>query len=256
MQWCNIDMTVRRTLLEVGLPIHYYPEVLFHQTSALRELAQDSLKLVNTVNLPVNSYGAVDLPSDCSEVVGLYLQIGSVLQPMPQQDWINPLRLTSSTTGGFVPYADITNPVNESFIAANSFFSTSAAYAWYWNVNDFGEMYGAWFGATGGTNSGYKVIKERRQIQLTEGLGQNGVIVMYIGNGQTIDNATQIEWAAFSSIQAYSNWKMSPNYANKNSPEATTFYNERRLLRARLNILTLDDILNTVRQSFTGAMKN
>lgn len=69
-------------------------------------------------------------------------------------------------------------------------------------------------------------------------------------------NASQIEWDAHAAIQSYCDWKSSPNAAIKDSPEAATYYNEKRLLRANLNPMTITDLKQVLRENFTAAMKN
>ena len=64
MRLATLDEITRRGLIESGLPIHYYFEYLTHGATCLRELAFDTLKLVNTIQLPVSETGAVDLPDD------------------------------------------------------------------------------------------------------------------------------------------------------------------------------------------------
>lgn len=253
MQYANLDMIVRRSLLEKGLPLHYYLEYLLHGSAALRELSQDSLKLINVVNLDVNDYGAADLPGDFVDDVMVGIPVGGLIQPIAKKDSINPIRVYDGTTGSFESYSNESN-LNTSEL---TFFGINTSYFWYWNVNDYGEPTGRYFGANGGSyQNGYKVIKERRQIQFTGTFTSGNAILTYISNGQSIDNATMVEWAAHSAIQAYSNWKSSPNAAIKDSLEARTFYNEKRLLRARLNDMTLADLKNIIRSSFTATIKN
>jgi hypothetical protein len=128
---------------------------------------------------------------------------------------------------------------------------------WFWNINDLGESTGRYFGAGGGARlNGYQVFKERRQIQFTETFTSDEAIVMYIGNGQSADNASKVDWLAFRAIQSYTDWQRSPNAAMKDAPEARTYYNEKRLLRANLNDLTTIDIINIIRKNSFASPKN
>ena len=81
----TLDTIVRRGLLEQNLPIHYYFEYLVHSSTCIRELSFDTLKIVNTVSLPVNEYGGVDLPPDFVDDVAVCLPSGIALQPLPHQ---------------------------------------------------------------------------------------------------------------------------------------------------------------------------
>lgn len=252
MQLLTVDTVTRRWLLDRSMPIHFYAEGLFHATTCLRELAKDTLKLVNTVNLPVDDTGAVNLPDDFMDDVALAIQAGVELQRIPHKSSLNPIRRHSATTGLFVPQ---TNVENEVTVDGGLFFG-STAWAWFWNVNDYGEFTGRYFGASGGTGLGYEVIMQRRQIQLTAGFEGGGIILQYISNGQSIDNATQIDWRAHRAITTYIDWQKSPNATNLMSPEARTYYNERKLLRSSMSDLTVTDIKNVIRSGYTAAVKN
>lgn len=60
----NLDIIVRRWLLERSIPIHYYAEGLYHAASAVRELSYDTLNVVNWANLITDDTGSVSLPDD------------------------------------------------------------------------------------------------------------------------------------------------------------------------------------------------
>lgn len=250
MDFLTVDIICRRWLLDRGMPIHFYAEALFHCSTAIRELSKDTLKCINTANLPVSTYGTIDLPSDFVDDISLSFEAGLLLKPIPHKTNINPLRKHNATTGAFE--AQVTA---EDLEISNGVFFGSGAF-WFWNINSWGENIGRFFGANGGTPTGYKVIKERRQIQLAEGFDSGNCVLQYIGNGQSTDNATQVEWQAFRAITSFIDWQKSPGATNKDSAEGRTYYNERRTLRANLSDLTGTDIRNIVLQAYSGAPKN
>lgn len=252
MTLTTLDSITRRGLLEAGLPIHYYFEYLLHGATCLRELSFDTLKIVNTIQLPVNEYGAVDLPEDFVDDVAVCLPGGAVMQPLPHQDWITPMRYVNSQTSQYEMATYNTNSAG----ADSNFFWGSAGWLWYWNVNDFGEPTGRFFGARGGTQRGYKVVKERRQIQMTPDYSGYSIVLQYISDGQSINNATQIDTQAIQAIRAWQEWKKSPNANNEYSPEAMSFWNRKKTLRARLSGMSLVDVKNALRQGFTASVKN
>jgi hypothetical protein len=71
-----------------------------------------------------------------------------------------------------------------------------------------------------------------------------------------LDAASQIDTRATEAIKSYVSWKRSPNRSNDFSPEGQAFYNQRRLLRARMNDLTVVDIRNIVLKAYTATIKN
>lgn len=252
MKLSSLDQIVRRTLLERGMPIHYYAEYLFHSATCLRELSFDTLQIVNAFNSPVDNSGNMYLPDDFVDDIGVYLPNGQALSQLPKQEWITPLRLHDATSGQFVPYSD----QNSTKSQTSSIFGIPVGWTWFWNVNTFGEPTGRMYGTSGGSRSGYKLLKNQRRIQLTEDLAGLNVVLLYISGGQSPDNATQIDSYAFATIQAYIIWKTSPNRDNANSPEGRNFGTQRKLLRSRLSDLTPVDIKNIIHGAYQGGIKN
>jgi len=250
MIFTNIDTVVRRWLLERNLPIHFYAEGLFHSTSAIRELSFDTLKIVNTSNLPINSDGSVDLPGDFVDDISLSIPSSGTLIPLAKQDWITPLRIHDSETGLFVSPNEVTSSTN-----VNLFYGFPSSWIYYWNIDDYGSFTGRRFGAHGGSMRGYRIIKERRQIQLTDSFNGDSVVLQYISDGQSSDNATQVDTLATRAIQTWIDWQFSPSKTSKDSMEARTFYNEKRRLRSLLNPLTKTDIQNVIRSAYTASIK-
>lgn len=252
---CTLDEITRRGLLDNSVPIHFYFEYLNHAANCLRELNFDTLKIVNTANLPINSYGAADLPADFSDDIAVCIPAGSGLYPLPKQDWLTPLRIHDTTSGAFVPYYEQSTDEED-----NTVWSLPYGWNYYWNVDAYGGATGRQFGAGGGTTSGYKVVKERRQIQMTDDFvdstGQTSIVLQYISNGQSVDSASQIDYMAFACIRAWQEWKASPNRNNEFSPEGRYYFNQKRLLRSRLNPITAVDIRNIFRRAYMASPKN
>lgn len=249
----TIDQIVRRGLLEDNLPIHYYSQFLINASTCVRELSFDSLQIVNTVIIPIDSTGAGDLPMDFVDDVAVSNSIGGNLTPIPHKNNINPLRLKDSS-GNFIPYANTLNAINDPTVF--DFYFGVYGFSWYFNFNDYAEPTGRFFGANGGTEIGYAIMRERRQIQVS-GMGScQSIVLMYISDGQSIDNATQIDPQAFQTIRAFQEWKFSPNMNNEMSPEGRYYHNQKRLLRARLNPMTITDIRNIFLTAYTATIKN
>lgn len=251
MQLLSVDIICRRWLLDRGLPIHFYAEALFHASTAVRELSKDTLKIVNTANLVVDDTGNAYLPDDFSDDVACCLAAGETLQHIPHKTNLNPLRIHDTTTGEFTtqPNSQNTNIDNALLFGSNGAF-------WFWNVSNWGEFTGRYFGANGGTSRGYQVFKQQRRIQFTGDFQGGNVIFQYISNGQSVDNASQLDWEAFRAISTFIDWQKSPSATSKDSAEARTYYNEKRLLRANLSDLSVADIKNVVRANYTASIKS
>lgn len=244
MIYLTLDSIVRRYLLNRRLSIHWYAEALTHAATCLHELSIRTMATVQTVKREVNEYGAIELPGDMVDGLGVFRQVNGLLQPVPKLGSINPLRNRDSD-GQFTAYETSSTSENINDVAAAS---------WFWNVNDHGEATGRMFGGTG-ARFGYAVIPERREIQLY-GISDPFVIIKYVSDGNRADNATEVDTRASRTVHSFIDWQRSPNAAYKDSPEAQTFYNEERLLRAALNDADLTDISAILFRSFKATLKN
>jgi len=248
MRYTTLDKIIRRTLLAKRLPLHFYVEFMVHASSCLRELNFDSLRVVNTVVLDVNDYYAVDLPCDYVDWTKVGIKAGQFVQPITQRDSINRLHNYDST-GSITPYGAPDT--------VNLQFPFWPGYWMFQNIDDLGENLGRLYGFnTAYGNNGFKILPERNQIQLTETFNNCSVVLEYISDGQTTDNATQVDEYAQSTIEAYINWKRSPNADIDRSPEAISYVNQRRLFRARMSEVTVYDIRQVLYRNYRASIKN
>lgn len=246
MIYTTLDTIVRRQLLAKRLPLHYYSEFLTHASTALRELSFDTLRLINTVRLTLDKTSAAYLPCDYVDWVAVGKPAGQFIQPIAQRDTITPL-VNYNTQGQPIPYGAPSDEV--------TFWGLWNGWTWFWNIDDLGETTGRMYGMNTGNVTGFKVFKERGQIQLTENYCGD-IVLQYISDGQCIDNATQVDVQAQAAIDAYVFWKRSPNADAKDSPEARTFAAEWRKLRARKNELTIPDLKNILYKNYRPGIAN
>lgn len=248
MRYITLDKIIRRTLLAKRLPLHYYVEFLVHASSCLRELTFDSLRIINTVELELNDYFAADIPCDYVDWTKVGIKMGQFVQPITQRDSINRLHAYDSN-GDITTYQD---PATW-----NMDFPFWPGYWMFQNVDDLGENIGRLYGYnTGIVADGFKILPERNQIQFTESMNTTCVVLEYISDGQTSDNASQVDQYAWSAIEAYINWKRTPNADNERSPEARAYANQRRILRARMNQLTVYDIRQILYKNYRASIKS
>lgn len=245
----SADIILRGWLLKRSLPIHFYCEGLLHTTNCIKILCEDTLQIINSANLNILDDGSVIFPDDYTDDLGLFLPVGGLLAPLSKQSAITPIRSHDSTTGLFVPPVDVTSPAS-----IQQFFGFPSTWQYYWNVDDYANFQGRQFGNHGGTTAGYKVLRQQRRIQMTDSFG-GSVVLLYVGDGSSADNASQVDTRAVSCIQAYIDWQRSPNAAIKDSAEARTFYNEKRRLKTLLNDTTTTDIKNIFRRGYSAGIK-
>lgn len=249
MIFTTVDMIVRSMLIQKRLPLHYYLEYLKYACDGLRELTFDSLRVVNTVELTINQDGHyATLPCDYVDFTKIGIKQGQFVQPVTQRDSMNRLP-NHNLTGNIINYGDA-NSVNLDF----------PFWPGYWmfqNVDDLGENIGRLFGYnTGIANDGFKVIRERGIIQVTESFDMQTLVLEYISNGLSVDNVTQVDPYAQAAIEAYMAWKSSRNAAIDQSPEAVSFGNQQRILRARKADETVWDIRQVLYRNYKSSVKN
>jgi hypothetical protein len=190
---------------------------------------------------------SADLPCDYLDWTKVGLKMGQFVQPITQRDSINRLHAYNNQ-GQIVTYQD---PATW-----NMTFPFWPGYWMFQNVSDLGENLGRLYGWNPGiVPDGFKVLKERNQIQFTESMRSTTVVLEYISDGQTSDNATQIDQYAWSTIEAFINWKRSANADSDVSPESRNYLNQRRMLRARMSELTLVELRQILYRNYTAAIK-
>lgn len=248
MKYTTVDKIVRSVLIQKKLPLHYYLEMLKYACDCVRELYMDSMRVVNTVELEVNDYYAVDLPCDYMDWTKVGIKQGQLVQPIAQKDSINNLRNVNSS-GEYVPYNQ--QP------GANFDFPFWPGYWMFQNIDDLGENLGRLYGYnTTIQNNGFKVIPDRCQIQLSEVFSNCKIVLEYISDGQCADNASQVDPYAQACIEAYMRWRFSPNADIDRSPEAVSYVNARRIYRARKDPLTTVEIRQILFANYIGSPKN
>jgi hypothetical protein len=254
MRWRTLDGIVRSCLLQSEKTIHWYLPYLKAGSDCLRELTFDTLEVINTIRLQLNSYKAVGLPCDFVDWVKVGIPQGQFVQPLLQREGIN--RLNNFDDNGRKTTYNLPDPDNQDVLDANMINVNGL---WIENhFNDKGENVGRYFGIGAGSEPDtFKVLRERSEIQFNEALGQEDdpIILEYISDGQTSNAATKIHPYAQRTIETYIFWKNSPNANNEKSPEAMQYHEAHRILRGRLSDITGDDLIRIIRRGYSGSIR-
>ena len=242
MKYTSLHKIITGYLLQRKYPIHFYVDFLIYAQRGFEELNYDTLGNVRTVKLEINDYDAVTLPEDFLDLCKIGVVNGQFVKPLVSRNGIN--RLNNFDTDGTtkIPY-----PETSLF---NSFYTDV-------NFNDNGEFTGRLYGLKADRSDSYKILKERNEIQLHQSINATHVILEYISDGSEVDNATQINPYAKATIEAFINWKWKENNRSYSEYERARaqrqFDHQHKILRARLNTLTLSDIKNIIYQNTSGA---
>ena len=234
--------------MQRGYPIHFYLQALKSASDCLRELTFDSLKNINTVKLPVSDTGVVILPCDFVDDIKVGVERGQLIKPLVQKDSINRLQRKDSTG----------TPINYDQIEDGEVFSPVIFESDY--ISDDGEPLGRMFGFNAGwITDGYKVLRERGEIQIEQGVCTDSIYLEYISDGQCTDNATRVHPYAQKTIETYIFWQFKEHSRTYGAQERELakreFEAQRRILRARLNPLKKEDYMRIARKGYSATIK-
>jgi hypothetical protein len=249
MQFVTLDTIVNSVLLRRKYPVHWYIDFLKYGSDGLREMHFDILKNVKSVKLPVNSYKAVTLPCDYVDLIRVGVAAGQYLHPMASEDNMNRLNNYNSK-GEKIPYEDVWPDGN-----IISSFEASI-----WDENIWGEHDGGIFNHNPGkAGLNYLEIPERNEIQLDPGFPYPDIIIDYMDGGQGCDAATNINPYAQAAVEAYIIWQMKANnrgyQPGEVAYEADQYDKQLRVLKARMNKMTCEDVVHAARKGYSGTYK-
>lgn len=250
MTYYTIDQIVSGLLLKQGKPKHWYLQYLKYALDGLRELHFDTLGNISTQKLSVSSYKAVILPCDYVDWVRVGVQVNDKVKPLAQDNGLNRLNNYDST-GEKVPYETADTTPNSN--------------GWYYDFilkrNSYNEFLGGIFNNRPDM-AGYKfkVLKERNEIQFPLDFPYDEIILEYINDGITNDAATKVDPYATDALESYVMWQKALHDVNGNSGSIMmrkdVFDRAYRILRARKQGLSKDDIINSVRKGYSATYKN
>lgn len=245
MQIYTLDYIVRNYLLKQGYSLHWYLQGLLHAVDCLVDLHFDALRVVNTRILPVNSYNAADLPEGYTDCVGVFIKNGQKLQPLTENNSINPLNNYDSNLNIQRWDNPTTNSSNDqSVVQVNGLLNT-----WYFGFapyDSLGEPLGRFSGIGNPTTHSYTIVKERNQIQLDEGLSVTEIVLQWVGDGRNSDAVTSVESYAVPAIRQYIKYKLKDcnrSYSrNEVEYEYQKYITEMKKLRGRKSDLTITSL--------------
>lgn len=253
----SLKSIVKDVLMQKGYSLHWYIQFLVYAKNCLRELSFDDLKVINTKKIPTNDQNAIDLPDDYQDYVRVCVPVGQNIKPLVETDKINSLVARDDTT--FDPTTYSLNAVADTNTTFYGYL-----YPFYWNSvnwNEFGEVTGRYFGIGASTQDDvFKVVKERNQIQITENLVTENVILEYISDGMDADSATRVDVYAQATIDAYIKWQHKANNRTYNMGEQQMaqqeYKDQRAILRARLSDLTMEKYKRLFQRASYAAPKS
>lgn len=255
MKYTSLDTIVRNYLFQKGYPIHFYLQSLNYARNCLREISLDSLHLVQTKNVPVDTNFVANIPEDCVDIIKIGVPYGQFIRPLLPDNRISRLQ-NHDTSGNIIPYGDP---------ATSLVTTTSIGFVvpllWTTNViNNFGENVGRQFGLGAGSEPDtYRILPERNEIQLNENCNVSSLIVEYISDGSNPSAATGVPIYAEQTILEWMNWQMKEHNRNTGLGERQVAKQQYQLaykqLRSRMNPMTIDEIKRIINRNTVGSPK-
>jgi len=250
----KLDSIVCSSLTAQGLPVHFYLPFLSYGIDCFRALEMDIMRNAPTVKLPVNSYGAVDLPCRVEDVIAVGVPVGGYVKNMPRRDTLNPLKNVDST-GAIVPYPDVCQIPYRSMFGwpyySNGYLSIT---------NERGEVTGGIYGYGGGSfKFSYQVFKDRNQIQLDD-INVDHVMLKYMTSDPSSCGCdTMVDPRAALTVKNYIIWQYFLNNKKlmRAAPEFERHYiSEALRLRGRMNPLSKEDVVMSLREYTQASIKS
>lgn len=233
MNGITLNGITRSALKQHRKPIHYYSEFLKYAADCLTMLLFDTLKITNTVRLPVNTFKEAELPADYIDKIRVGVQVGQFVRPLVEKDTLNSLANFDSETGDQTNYSD-----------DGVYGDWSGLFQWWGiNINTNGENTGGYYGLGAGAEPDtFKIVEERNVIQLNTQVIAPKIVLEYLSDGSYVNSATRITPYAKQTIEAYIDWQFKENSKSYGAGDAQLakqrFDNEHRILRGRLDPLT------------------
>lgn len=245
MKYTTLDKIVRGFLAQKQWSIHYYIQCMVYAQRCLEELHFDTLGIINTTKLSINSMGIAKLPCDYLDFCMVGISNGQYISPLSQRNRMNRLN-------NFEASDEILSSDSELF---TSLFG-AGNFNWF---NDNMEMTGRIYGSAGNQSRSFLIIPEREEIEFDRNLGATHAIMTYISDGSECNAATRITPYSKSTFEAY--MELQHRKSHRSYGDSAIAFAEQqvtkqhRILRSRSNDITLTDIKNSYRRRSHGSIK-
>lgn len=253
MKTKTIDTIVRESLLDKGLPLHFYTRHLHHALRIYDELALDfPMGNVKTIELSITSYNRAVLPSDYIDFVSVNAKNGERLVGLERVRNLNK-QYNYDDSGNKIPYPTAT-PIGIYEEMSTLLLSGGRT------VNFRGEQTGRLYGRTRKPQLIFDIDEVNQEIvfgNMIEGLTK--VTLIYITSGASTSIANTVTPYATDVIIKYIDWmalKAMGGRLGDIQLAEQAYHNAKRILRSRLHGMDRAEILGAIRNGIHGTIKN
>jgi hypothetical protein len=250
MRNITLNGIVRSILNQQRKPIHYYGRYLKYASDCIRELIFDTLKITNTVRIPLNDFFEAEIPSDAVDICQVGTQQGQFVRPLVRKNTINHLANFNTDDGSQIVYPDSD---------ASSDVLTGAVWIGAHRTAR-GEDTGGYYGIGAGSEPDtYDVFEDRNVIQCNQKIGVTKIVVEYVGDGTYTNAATKITPYAQKTIETYIDWQYKEHSKSFGAYDAqrakAIFDREHEKLRARKDNLTPELLTRIINRHRKASLK-
>lgn len=244
----TIDSIVRERLISNHRTIHDYVYFLNSALTCLRNLEFSTPISNKAVELTINSFNELTLPSDYVDIIGLYRKAGIYIVPMKRLGHMNPLAKTNDA-GAQVAYGDI--------FEIESYSDIALSFAPETRINDYGQWLGRQYGGSKNPIWVYEVFEDRNIIQLDPGIAQNSKFLLWYHYRSTTTALTEVHPALEDVIGKYIDYKHIEQKSRTPGNQFTRgdvgvalneYEKATRLMRRKISPMTLSDIKRVLRE--------
>ena len=252
MKTKSLNIIVRDTLLDSGLPLHYYTRYLHHGLRILDELSLDfNMGNIKTISLSVTDYQRSVLPTDYVDLIDVSAKHGERLLPLERERNLNK-KYNYDTSGNKIAYPASTSINYDSEINYNLISGVN-------NMNSRGELIGRYYGRMRAAKLTYDIDEDNQEIVFSNEMLLTEVTLTYITSAVSKSAANVVNPYATDVITKYIVMmaaKAEGATMGKYQLAKQDYENARRIFRARLNSMDYAELLGAIRRGIIGSLKN
>jgi hypothetical protein len=247
----TLDSIVRGYLMDLGVGLERYEQGLHWAIDCNRDFRMDVSREIKTVELPLTSWKAVEMPDDYITYVLIGIRKNGRLYIFSNDKEI-PLFFDKNEEQVPLPNEELYNDEGEIDVIPDRLFRIQS-------LNGYGEDQGRLFGLGAKSNGvGYfRINHERREIQLNPLMDAGTVYLEYIADGYSPCSNTLVPITAAKLHRLYIHWqRLKFSKASNNGERAQAekeYWDEFRRVNERMDDTTIADIVEAAIDGYSGS---
>lgn len=249
----TLDSIVRSAIMDLGAGMERYEQFKHWAIEGYRDFHFDMAQEVKTVQLSLTAWKAIELPIDYVDWARIGVVVNEMVDVFTNDQRISLYRPDANEDGVIDPVVSPTTTTDPQTLVPGPIV--------FWGLrSSSGEDPGQLYGLLAKDNGvgRYKINRERREIQFDPSVASDTLIYLeYISDGIDPCNQTVVTLYAAKLIKLYIHWQRhrfakSSTGAQVKSAEQG-YWNEHYKVQNRIQKITVDDVLEVVRDAYTLA---